>query len=79
VEGQRLASALDSGIPLTRLDWTRVLVSAEFDFASDVFGAGVEWDIVTPLGDEHSLKLLRSLQRKLVPFRVPIGTRTRRT
>jgi hypothetical protein len=74
----RLATELESAAALTRLDWTRVLASAEINFASDVLGTGVEWEIVTPLGDEYSLRILRGLQRKLVGVTVMLGTRPKR-
>jgi hypothetical protein len=35
-------------------------------FASDTFGAGVEWEIVTGRDESEDLRLLRAVQRKLV-------------
>jgi len=70
-EGKRIAHLIDSGAPMTQLDWTRALVCTEIVFASDVFGAGVEWEIVTPLDDETSLRTLRGIQRKIVQGRLP--------
>jgi 3-keto-L-gulonate-6-phosphate decarboxylase len=35
-------------------------------FASDFFGAGVDWATVTGLSDEETISILRRLQRKLV-------------
>jgi len=51
---------------MSRLDWFRTLASTEIMFASDLFGAGVEWSIVTGLSDSESLMILRSVQRKLI-------------
>jgi hypothetical protein len=76
---ERIARQLDQGSPLTELDWTRALLCSEIMFASDVFGAGVEWEIVTPLDDETSIVILRALQRKLVSHRASIGTRPPRS
>lgn len=71
---ERMARQLDDGVAMTRLDWTRMLVCAEVIFASDVFGAGVEWEIVTPLDDQSSIALLRAVQRKLAAHTTRIGS-----
>jgi hypothetical protein len=42
------------------------LVATEIVFASDVFGAGVEWSTVTGSTDAETIAVLRQLQRKLV-------------
>jgi len=65
-ENRRLAADVSTRAPMSGRDWARTLVCAEIDFASDVFGAGVEWETVTALSDTDSLQLLRSIQRKLV-------------
>jgi hypothetical protein len=65
-ENRRLAAGVSTGTPMSGRDWARTLVCAEIDFASDVFGAGVEWETVTAFSDTDSLRLLRSIQRKLV-------------
>ena len=74
VERTRLARQVGRAEPLTGKDWSRVLVSTEIMFASDVFGAGVEWSIVTAFDDQTSIALLRSVQRKLVTHTVRFGT-----
>ncbi|MEV0296814.1 hypothetical protein [Nocardia sp. NPDC050710] len=61
---RRLRSALEAGEVLSARDWRRALLATEFVFASDVFGAGVEWSITTRLGDEETVRTLRRLQRK---------------
>lgn len=61
----RGSPALDAGEPLTRTDWARVLIATEIAVASDYYRAGVEWSIVA-LPDDQTVKLLRSVQRKLV-------------
>lgn len=48
------------------MEWTRILLLAEISFASDLLGAGVEFDIVTPWRDPEALPVLRSIQRALV-------------
>jgi len=62
----RLANSLEPTTAMTRIDWLRILASAEIGFASDIFGSGVEWSTVTGLSDEQSLTVLRGLQRKLI-------------
>ncbi len=75
-ETKRLVVAVSTGTPMSARDWARTLVCAEIDFASDVFGAGVEWETVTALSDTDSLQLLRSIQRKLVgAVHAKLGTR----
>jgi hypothetical protein len=59
-ETDRLSDLLDEGKPLAAREATRALAATEISFASDVFGAGVEWSTVT------GLAVLRGLQRKLV-------------
>lgn len=67
----RLARSIADGEELSPLDWTRALASAELAFASDVFGAGVEWSTCTGLDDASTLATLRGLQRKLVSAHGP--------
>lgn len=64
-EGRRLREALREGQPLSRQDWRRTLVATEIAFASDVFGSGWDWSLTSGLSDEETIRLLRSLQRKL--------------
>jgi hypothetical protein len=75
-EGRLLKERLGRREPLSRRDWTRVLVATEIVFASDVFGSGVEWATTTGIPDEDSVRLLRSIQRK-IPTGGP-GSITRR-
>lgn len=62
----RLRSALADDLPLTQLDWARVLLAAEIVFVSDLMGSGVDWSTTTGLSDESTIRTLRSIQRKLV-------------
>jgi len=66
-ERDRILLAVRDRRPLSRTDWTRLLLATEIAFASDVVGAGVEWSIVTGYNDVESLTALRSLQRTLAP------------
>ena len=63
---RRIADALKQSHGLSRLDWTRALLTLEVMFASDVMGAGYEWELVTGLSDSETLAVLRRLQFKLV-------------
>jgi hypothetical protein len=63
---RRLSDSLAKGESLSGLDATRALVATEIVFASDVFGAGVEWSTVTGSTDAETIAVLRQLQRKLV-------------
>jgi hypothetical protein len=62
----RLSDSLAKGETLSSLDATRALVATEIVFASDVFGAGVEWSTVTGFTDAETIAVLRQLQRKHV-------------
>ena len=72
VQRRRLLAALDTHQPMSRWDWTRMLLATEIVFASDVLGSGAEWPTTTGLDDVETLKILRGLQRKLGPARVPV-------
>ena len=63
---RRVTAALSPQCELPPLDWTRALAAVEICFASDVFGAGYEWSIVTGMQDAESIAVLRGLQSKLV-------------
>ena len=63
---QRLRRALERQEPLSRRDWRRAAILTELIFASDFYGAGVEWEIVTGRDEVADLRLLRELQRKLI-------------
>jgi hypothetical protein len=64
-ETDRLVTAIDRQAPLSRRDWLRVLLAAEIVFASDAIGSGSDWSDTTGLTDLKTLRLLRSIQRKL--------------
>lgn len=64
-EGNRIAQDIRHGRPLTPLDWTRALLSAEICFGSDLLGTGSEWDCIHGGNDEDWLRTLRGLARKL--------------
>jgi hypothetical protein len=64
-DAERLERAAKRG-QLSPTDARRVLLATEIVFASDVIGAGVEWETVTGLSDVETLRLLRGLQRKLI-------------
>lgn len=61
----RLHDAIRSSQPLEPLDWARVLLSTEINFASQLFGTGVHWRTVSGMEDAESVRLLRSVQYKL--------------
>lgn len=51
---------------LLPVDWSRIQFLAEISWASDMFGAGVEFELASPFTDSESLALLRSVQRTLI-------------
>jgi hypothetical protein len=61
----RLNRLLAEGVMEPR-DWRRVMLATEIAFVSDMYGAGVEWSIVTPFVDAQSVEILRRIQRKLI-------------
>ncbi len=65
-EGDRLCSKLRSDEPLSDEECVFALVSTELAFASDRWGAGVEWETVTGYTDAETISRLRLLQRKMV-------------
>ncbi|QKE86072.1 hypothetical protein HL663_12370 [Arthrobacter sp. NEB 688] len=71
--GTRIGEAIAAGVPLSRTDWTRALLATEVVFASDVIGSGGDWQITTGFGDEATLGMLRSLQRRMVMCRGVVG------
>jgi hypothetical protein len=64
-EGASLARRVRSGEPLAPPDWHRALLATELVFASDLIGSEVEWQTTTGFTDDESIRLLRSVQRKL--------------
>lgn len=65
-EGSRIRADISDGRPLTYADWRRALLATEIVFASDVVGSGVDWSTTTGLQDEETIRMLRSIQRKMV-------------
>jgi hypothetical protein len=66
-EKEQIAVRIERG-DFTPIDARRALAATEIVFASDVVGAGVEWETVTGLSDAETLQTLRRLQRKLIEF-----------
>lgn len=60
-----LQSGLQDDSPIESADWARILLATEIVFASDLMGSGTEWRTTTGMTDEETIKLLRSVQRKL--------------
>jgi hypothetical protein len=78
----RLERAVKDGVPLTDLDWARVLFLTECSFASSLIGSGLDFKIATAFSDAEALGLLRGLQRKIggverAKLLFPNGGRTR--
>lgn len=63
---KRIVGMLREASPMSGEDWTRALVATELVYASDRYGAGVEWETVSGWGDVESIHMLRGLQRRLV-------------
>lgn len=61
----RLRRAVRDGATLTEVETARVLFFSELAFGSDLFGAGVEFQLVNAIRDAEAITILRSLQRKL--------------
>jgi hypothetical protein len=61
----RLRHAVAQGVTLNDLDTARVLFLSELAFGSDLLGAGVEFQLVSPMRDDEAVVILRQLQRKL--------------
>jgi hypothetical protein len=61
----RVQAALAGGEPLSPIDWLRTLLATEIVFASDVVGSGIDWSSTTGLTDEHTIQVLRTVQRKI--------------
>ena len=70
-ECHRLRAAVEDGEPLSRWDWSRVLLATEIVFVSNVVGAGWDWSITTGLGDVDTIRVLRAVQRTLATVTVP--------
>jgi hypothetical protein len=61
----RLRRAVADAVTLNELETARVLFLSELAFGSDLLGAGVEFQLVSPLRDDEAVVVLRALQRKL--------------
>jgi hypothetical protein len=68
---RRIAAALRSDETLMPIDWARAMLSAEIVFASDLSGSGVDWRTTTGYTDEYTIRIIRSIQRKLVKIVSP--------
>jgi hypothetical protein len=56
-------------MPLTQVDWARVLLATEIVFVSDLMGSGVEWPTTTGLSDESTIRTIqRNLGRTIRPY-----------
>jgi hypothetical protein len=80
-DGKRIRSLLAGGESLEPIDWARALLATEVSFASDVVGSGHDWSITTGFSDEETIRILRSVQRKLAGTVLPLignslGTRS---
>ncbi|WP_435591331.1 hypothetical protein [Nocardia sp. bgisy118] len=64
-ETERLRRAVRERATLTEVETARVLFLIELAFGSDLFGAGVEFHLVSAIRDAEAVAILRSLQRKL--------------
>lgn len=62
----RLRAAVHSGEPLSRTDWCRLVLATEIVFASGVVGSGGDWRYTVGIDDTTTIRILRSLQRKVV-------------
>lgn len=62
---ERLTAALRGGESLSQIDWVRVLLMTEIAFASDVVGSGWDWQSTVGISDQESIRVLRSIQRKI--------------
>ncbi|MFE3515026.1 hypothetical protein [Streptomyces sp. NPDC059166] len=65
---------------LEPMDWARALLATEVAFVSDVVGSGYEWATTTGWPDDLTVRVLRSVQLKLIRTVAPlvgreIGTR----
>lgn len=61
-EADRILRALDSGERLDNADARRALEATEIAFVSDTLGAACDWEEVTGLTDEETLRTLRKVQ-----------------
>jgi hypothetical protein len=64
-ETSKLAGSVADQAPLSREDWTRVLLATEVVFVSNIVGSGLDWTITTGFSDGETITVLRAIQRKL--------------
>lgn len=67
IHSQRIQACLRGGESMSFAEWRRTLLATELVFVSDVIGSGTDWETTTGIRDAEALRLLRSLQRKIVP------------
>ncbi|MGN8048831.1 hypothetical protein ACTJKO_11420, partial [Curtobacterium sp. 22159] len=67
IQSQRIEACLRGGGSMSFAEWRRTLLATELVFVSDVIGSGTDWETTTGIRDAEALRLLRSLQRKIVP------------
>ena len=56
---------LESDTPIESANWARILLATEIVFVSDLVGSGTEWRTTTGMNDESTIRMLRTIQRKL--------------
>uniref|UniRef100_A0AAU3GVG2 Uncharacterized protein n=1 Tax=Streptomyces sp. NBC_01401 TaxID=2903854 RepID=A0AAU3GVG2_9ACTN len=57
---------------LAAMDWARALLATELAFVSEVVGSGYQWSTTTGWPDDHTLRVLRSAQLKLIRTVAPL-------
>lgn len=63
-------------VELTRADWTQLMLLVELGFVSDNMGAGLKWIAISGIPDDQTMRLLRSVQRKLRSVLIRYDRRT---
>jgi hypothetical protein len=63
-------------VEFTRADWTQLMLLVELGFASDNMGAGLKWIAISGIPDDQTIRLLRSVQRKLRSALIRYDSRT---
>ncbi|WP_405388861.1 hypothetical protein OG596_13515 [Streptomyces sp. NBC_01102] len=80
--GLWIRGVLEAMGDLDPMDWARALLATELAFASDVVGSGYEWSTTTGWPDDITVRVLRSVQLKLIRTVSPLvgrGLGTRQT
>lgn len=62
-----LLDAVKARGPLAQRDWRRAQVATEITFAGGYYGAASDWEACSMLDDVTTIRLLRQVQRKLIP------------